>query len=132
MSRQTSYTDTLADEICDLLAAGKSLVQICQRDNMPNRSTVLRWMQDKADFAAKIARAREGGQADYLLDDISRIEDAVEAGAMPPDAARVLISSKQWRAAKLAEEVRGENLCPKHDDGDGPAHSEARHIDAIR
>lgn len=108
MSQQSLYSPELADEICDLLCQGMSLVQICRLDNMPDRSTVLRWMQDKPEFAAKITRAREGGQADYLLDDISRIEDAVEAGTMPPDSARLLISSKQWRAMKLAPKRYGE------------------------
>ena len=108
MSQQSLYSPELADEICDLLCQGMSLVQICRLENMPDRSTILRWMQDKADFAAKITRAREGGQADFIVDDISRIEDAVESGAIPPDAARVLISSKQWRAMKLAPKKYGD------------------------
>ena len=90
MGQQSLYSPELADEICGLLCQGMSLVQICRLDNMPDRSIVLRWMQDKADFAAKMTRAREGGQADFLLDDISRIEDAVEAGTKPP------VPSRRW------------------------------------
>ena len=50
---------------------------------------------------------------------------------MPPDAARVLISSKQWRAAKLAPKKYGDKTYDrKHDDGYGPAYAETRHINA--
>ena len=108
MSRPSSYSEEIADSICDLLCEGQSLVQICQRDEMPNRATVLRWMSSKPDFANRIARAREGGQADFLFDDMARIERGVESGEITPDAARVLISSKQWRAAKLAPKKYGD------------------------
>lgn len=108
MSRPSSYSEGLADEICDLLANGKSLVQICEREDMPHRSTVLRWMNSNAAFAAKCTRTREGPQADYLFDDIARVEGKVESGELPPDVARVLISSKQWRAAKLAPKKYGD------------------------
>lgn len=108
MSRPSSYSEKLAQAICDRLSAGASLVQVCELDGMPHRSTVLRWMETNPDFAAMITRVREGGQADWLVDDIARIEAKVEAGEMPPDAARVLISSKQWRAAKLAPKKYGD------------------------
>ena len=74
MSRPTSYSDNIADAICDFLGEGLSLVQICEREDIPHRSTILRWMSTNPGFAAKVARAREGGQADCLLDDIARIE----------------------------------------------------------
>ena len=59
------------------------------------------------DFAAKCAHAREV-QADLLLDEMAQIETDVLAGVVPPDAARVVISSKQWRAAKLAPKKYGD------------------------
>ena len=47
-------------------------------------------------------------QADYLFDEMARIEDDVEAGILAPDVARVILSSKQWRAAaKLAPKKYG-------------------------
>ena len=108
MPRNSDYSDEIAEEICDLLAEGKSLVEICARDDMPNRRTVLRWMERDEGFATRCARVREGGQADYLFDDLARLERSVEAGEIAPDAARVLISSKQWRAAKLAPKKYGD------------------------
>src|SRR4051794_366666 len=83
MSRRSDFSEELADTICDLLASGESLVQICQREDFPHRATVLRWMASNAAFAAKV-------------------------GEIPPDVARIVISSKQWRAAKLAPRRYGD------------------------
>ena len=87
MSRTSSFSEEIADRICDLLAEGQSLVEICRRSGMPHRATVMRWMGKNADFAAKCARAREA-QADYLFDELAQIETDVLAGVVPPDAAR--------------------------------------------
>ena len=68
----------------------------------------------KTAFAAKCARTREGPQAEHVVDGIVEIEDGVLAGTIPPDAARVLISSKQWRASKLAPKKYGDKLDMNH------------------
>ncbi len=109
MGRPSDYSEELAGYICDELANGRSLVEICRDDEgLPDRRTVLRWMEKHSDFATKCARVRENGQADFVVDDMVRIERGVEAGLIAPDAARILISSKQWRAAKLAPKKYGD------------------------
>ena len=108
MGRPSDYSEELAEEICDLLSEGMSLVEVCNLEGMPNRRTVLRWMEKYPEFATSIARVREGPQSDWLVDDIARVERRVETGELPPDAARVLIHSKQWRAAKLAPKKYGD------------------------
>jgi hypothetical protein len=65
-------------------------------------------------FAAKCARTREGPQAEHVVDGIVEIEDGVLAGTIPADAASVLISSKQWRASKLAPKKYGDKLDINH------------------
>jgi len=61
MSRPSTYTDVLADLICDRIADGESLRAICNDDAMPDRRTVLRWLADPehTTFATKHAHARE-------------------------------------------------------------------------
>jgi hypothetical protein len=107
MSRQSVYTDEIAERICELIAEGNSLVEICKREDMPHRATVLRWMEKDAVFAARCGRAR-AEQADFVHDEMAGIEEKTLAGLIPPDVARVVISSKQWRAAKLAPKKYGE------------------------
>ena len=76
---------------------------------MPSRQTVNRWMAQDADFASRIARAREV-QGDCVFDDIGEIERKLLVGEITSDVARTLIWSKQWRAAKLAQKRYGDKL----------------------
>lgn len=64
--RPTIYTEELASKICDGIASGVSLVQICRQDGMPHEMTVLRWVHDTvtdvpSEFRMRFLRAREIG-----------------------------------------------------------------------
>lgn len=105
--RPSDYSDALADLICNRIADGESLRRICQDDGMPHRNTVLRWLGQHEDFAAKYARAREF-QGDHMDDLIQ--ETADECTAENAQAARVKILAYQWRASKLRPKVYGEKV----------------------
>lgn len=109
MSRPSKFTEALAARICDELADGKSLRGICGAADMPDRSTVLRWLAADDGFAAKYARAREA-QADALEEGMAEIEDDVLAGRLDPQSAKVVLGSRQWRAMKLAPKKYGEKV----------------------
>lgn len=118
MGRPSDFSDELADEICGLLIDGLSMRKICLQDDMPDRRTVLRWMDANEDFATKCARARML-QAD-LMDDL--ILEAAEASTSETaQADRVKISAYQWRASKLAPKKYGERVTQEHTgEGGGP------------
>lgn len=61
MSRKDTYTQQIADEICERIAQGEPLRQICRDEHMPSWRTVYDWTVRHEDFAAAIARARELG-----------------------------------------------------------------------
>jgi hypothetical protein len=105
--RPSTFTEETADAICDALIGGKSLVDICDWPDMPNRRTVYRWMDENPDFASRCARAREG-QADFMDHKILVVADACTPETAQAD--RVKISAYQWRAAKLAPKTYGEKL----------------------
>lgn len=116
--RPSSYTLEIAESICTRLAGGESLVRICEDDGMPHRITVIRWTETNADFATKCARAREA-QADFLHDDMASLEERTLSGQVDPQIARVVLSSKQWRAAKLAPKKYGDKVTQEHTGPDG-------------
>lgn len=128
--RPSDYTEELADAICEELAnSDTSLVRICAKAGMPHRSTVLRWLNEHEDFAAKYARAREL-QADVVFDEMGALEKRVVSRKLAPDAARVVLQSKQWRAAKLAAKKYGDRTRTELTGPDGgPIQTEAK-IDA--
>ncbi|WCE04437.1 hypothetical protein [Pseudoxanthomonas sp. JBR18] len=112
--RPSLYTPELADAICDAIAEGESLRQVCMRDGMPDRRTVERWMEVDASFAAKCARARED-QAEVHHDQMGEIEADVLSGALDPKAANVVLTNKRWRMEKLASKRYGQRLAVDHD-----------------
>lgn len=91
----------------------KSLNRLCTSDEWPHRRTVEHWMRDDEEFAAECARAREE-HAESVVDDIEDIENRVLADEIKPEAAKVVISSKQWRAEKLNSRKYGAKVDLNH------------------
>lgn len=74
MGRPSSFTQEIADAICERLADGKSLRSICDDAAMPGTTTVMRWLNSNEEFRAQYACAREM-QADALFDEVLDIAD---------------------------------------------------------
>lgn len=105
--RPSKFTPAVADEICQRLASGESLLEICRDAHMPHRTTVIGWMAKDADLSARITRARDDGQ-DVEMERCIQMADA----ATPEDwqAVRLRIWARQWRASKIAPKRYGERL----------------------
>lgn len=127
------YSQEVADHICERVADGMSLRLLCngtlvelngELKNLPNRSTVARWLIERPDFATKYARAREM-QADYMDDLILHV--AAECTPQTAAADRVKIDAYKWRASKLASKVYGDKIETTHA-GEIGVRSIERHI----
>lgn len=57
----STYDVVISENICDLIAEGIPLRQICRMAGMPAWRTVYNWRAAHPDFEARIARAREAG-----------------------------------------------------------------------
>lgn len=92
-----SYKDAVREELCERLAEGKSLVEVCKAEDMPSVRSVQVWMNDDADFAAQITRAREAG---YMI----RADNAIVAAKTADDAAkgRLAFDAERWYLGKLS------------------------------
>jgi hypothetical protein len=77
--RPSLYTPKLAQEICDRLATGEPLAQICRDSHMPERTAVYRWMDAQEGFTQRIAHARTLGY-DALADDALTISNTPMMG----------------------------------------------------
>ena len=107
-----AFNQEIADSIVELLQEF-SLRDICEREGMPHRVTVNRWMDENPEFASQCARAR-ALQVDSLVDDMADIEDRVLTGEIKPDAARVVLDSQRWRAIKIAPQKYGDKTNVSH------------------
>lgn len=72
--RPSTFTQKVADEICERLSQGEPLRQICRDERMPSWRTVYDWKAAHADFAARIAHAREAG-FDAIAEECLEIAD---------------------------------------------------------
>lgn len=106
MARPSNYRPYIADEICNRIANGESLVSICRDGEMPNAATVYEWLKKQPEFADRYARARET-QADVLADEIVAIADDYS-----PDRDvqrdKLRIDARKWYASKLKPKVYGD------------------------
>jgi hypothetical protein len=121
MGRPSTFTQEVADLICERLADGESLRAICLADDMPNRATVFRWLGAEATFRDQYARAREE-QAETLLDEIVEIADdsrhdtiATEKNGEQPNTewitrSRLRVDARKWVVSKLAPKKYGDKL----------------------
>jgi hypothetical protein len=103
------YGPEIKTAILERVADGESLKAICEQEGMPNRETVRLWLRDDPEFLAEYARAKEE-QAETLVEQFADIEDRVLTGELKPDAAKVVLWSRQWRAEKLKPRVYGSKV----------------------
>ena len=123
MTKNWEASEELHDRICLRISEGESLRQICKDADMPSRATVFRWLEHDPIFETKRARA-SALQGDWLFDEMSEIEDGTLSGKIDPTVARVVLSSKQWRAAKLAPKKYGDKTTVENTGpGGGPIQS---------
>lgn len=116
--------------ICERIANGESLRQICDDEDMPACSTVFAWLGADADFSEQYARAREA-QADAIFDDILSIADDARNDWMERKNAdgenigwaengeairrsQLRIEARKWMAGKLKPKKYGEKLDVEH------------------
>lgn len=79
MGRSSTYSEEVATEICQRLADGTPLREICRDAEMPAWRTVYDWQDANPEFAARIARARISGY-DALAGECLEIADSPEIG----------------------------------------------------
>lgn len=123
--RPSKYSLELAKEICKLIAHGKSVVSICQKEGMPNYTTVRDWIANNEEFSNLYARAKED-QADYLAEEIIAIADDSSEDELFVDTndgsakrvqnsefinrSRLRVDTRKWIASKLKPKKYGDRM----------------------
>jgi hypothetical protein len=120
MARPSSFTQKIADLICERIADGESLRKICMDENLPDKATVFRWLAKHDAFCDQYARAREA-QADTLADEILDISDDGRNDTYESDSgtltnhdviarSRLRVDARKWLASKMAPKKYGDKL----------------------
>jgi hypothetical protein len=106
--------DEIKAHVCEQIALGRSLREICAADEFPAPSTICLWLKNDADFAEHYAHARDR-QADLYADEIIEIADS--ATAADYNVARLKVDARRWKASKLAPKKYGDKLDLNHSGG---------------
>ncbi|UOF78426.1 terminase small subunit [Caudoviricetes sp.] len=129
--RPSKYSPELVDTICERLALGEGLAQICRDEDMPSQTIVYQWLNRHPEFLERYTRAREE-QAETHADEIVAIADetpeTVPVYDKEGNLLRIDISSayvawqkqridaRKWNAAKQRPKKYGDRVTHGGDD----------------
>ncbi len=119
------FSREVCDLICERMAAGQSLSEICRAKDMPTKPNVLRWLREHEAFRTQYEHAREDlieHWAEELLeisDDTAQDTHTTTYGdgteRTSPNTewisrARLRVDSRKWLMSKLAPKKYGDHL----------------------
>ena len=93
VGRPSTYSDQLANTICEKIALGQSLRSVCREPGFPAKYTILRWLHLHEDFRAHYARARLE-QADTYAERMQEISEST-------DDPRLQVDVLKWKVARM-------------------------------
>lgn len=101
----SSYTQELADEICNRIAKGETLRTIILDEHMPDRVTIYRWLEVNEDFRNQYAHARLQQADNYF-------EQVIDEAFTSHDAqiGRLRMDALKWVASKMQPKKYGDKL----------------------
>lgn len=136
MGRPSLYTPELGARICERLAKGELLIDICESDEMPRYTTVLDWSGSTArripEFAEIYARAKEL-RLERMAEELVKLSDTPQLGEKVKTSdgkteivtgdmiehRRLQVETRKWLLARLAAKTYGDKLTQQHTGPDG-------------
>lgn len=130
-----TFSQELFDAICLEMAEGASLRSICARDDMPNKRTVLRWIEGNESLQCQYSEA-QNLRAEHYFDQILEIADNVRIGSRTTtksdgekeivrgdmiERARLQVDARKWVLARMNPKKYGDKFTQElTGDGGGP------------
>lgn len=133
VGRPSEYTQEVADRICAQLSEGISLRTVCKADDMPDKTTVFKWLRTYPEFLNQYTRAKDES-ADALVEESLDIADDAANDWMARNdpenpgwvingehiqRSRLRIETRKWMASKLKPKKYGEKVSAELTGKDG-------------
>ena len=124
IGRPSTYTQEIADRICEQLAMGESLRTACKGDDMPSVATVFNWFRTYPEFLEQYARAKQES-ADAMAEEILDIADDGSNDWMKVNygetefwktngealqRSRLRVDTRKWLMSKMKPKKYGEKI----------------------
>jgi hypothetical protein len=119
--RPSDYSVEMATQICSRMAEGKSLRSICEADDMPDKSTVFRWLHAHEEFQDQYARAM-AARTDAMAEELLEIADDGKNDTYTEDdghktvnhdhiqRSRLRVDTRKWLMARMAPKKYGDRV----------------------
>jgi hypothetical protein len=107
MGRPSLYSEELKTKILTRMSAGESIRSVCRDAEMPDITTIFKWLSDadKQDFAQQYARAREL-QAESLFEELLEVARGKEGSDVHRD--RLTVDTMKWVVSKIVPKKYGD------------------------
>lgn len=124
IGRPSIFTLELAAQICQRIAEGESLREVCRDESMPSTSTVMRWARDNEVFREQYAKARED-LLEHWAEEIMEIADdgsndwiqrnekdnpGYASNGEHINRSRLRVDTRKWLLSKLAAKKYGDRV----------------------
>jgi hypothetical protein len=93
--RPSEFTDEIFQQICDRMAEGKGLREICRDPDMPSRTTFLRWIEKDTGRENKYTKAREA-LMDWYAEEILEIAWDDSQDTIPATKTKAARCNNEW------------------------------------
>lgn len=111
------FTQDIADKVIERLMQGRSLLSICNDEDIPSHATILRWRKSHTEFGEAIPRAREEGS--HVL--AEQCLDIADNSDLDPQDRRVRIDTRLRLIGKWNARSYGDKVVNEHSGPDGAA-----------
>lgn len=105
MGRKTTFTEKTARAICERIAEGEPLREICREENMPSWRTVYDWITAHPDFATRFAHARDLG-GDAIAEETLEIIDEEPERIQTEHGLRIDPAHVQWTKNRVEQRMK--------------------------
>ncbi len=102
---RVAFSQALFDRICELIADGKSVREICETKGMPDRTAFNRWRKRTPELQAQYDQAYKDYEGS-VLQDIVYIADTEKDAAV----ARNRMEARKWELKVRNRKVYGDNI----------------------
>ena len=128
IGRPSDYNPEIAAKICERMALGETLTDICKDEGFPSRVSVWRWTEAHEDFRNAYSRAREC-QMESWADDIVHISDDSRNDTQVDEdghevtnhdviaRSRLRVDTRKFLMSKIAPRLYGDKLALTGADG---------------
>ena len=110
---KTTYTKTMAKDICDAVSDGSNLEQIGKKEGFPTKQTIYKWLNDIDGFFDEYTRARQNRAAWRAADMDQTVQD-LKDGRIDYQTARIALDNHKWQAGKENPKVYGDKIQQEH------------------